>query len=234
METITKKCIVFKKNGNDPKIIELELIKYHGLFVREVSYTSGIKQFDVFIEHKGFCVNVDTINLDLEKYKESFDAVCADKINALRKIFPNNCILELFKLTKEEELYKEFSKRRKEILTNRDKREKELERKQEEIERLERQLKEKEHAELVKKSVSKWNNNQEVSNIEFLELCKLNNINIHPKTLHFIQVSLVSVSENRLNFKFRKQINSKGKIYTPKCDNFNNVLDELNRKTIKL
>lgn len=140
--------------------------------------------------------------LDLEKYKDSFDAVCADKINALRKIFPNNCILELFKLTKEEELYKEFSKRRKEILTNRDKREKELERNQEEIERLERQLKEKEHAELVKKSVSKWNNNQEVSNVEFLELCKLNNINIHPKTLHFIQVSLVSVSENRLNFKF--------------------------------
>lgn len=111
METINKKCIVFKKNGNDPKIIKLELIKYHGMFVREVSYIKYLKQFEVFLEYKDYCVNVATLNLDLEKYKESFDAVCADKINALRKIFPNNCILELFKLTKEEELYKEFSKR---------------------------------------------------------------------------------------------------------------------------
>ena len=230
METINKKCIVFKKDGNTPKVIQLELSEYCGMFVREIPDIYNNKIYEVYLEHKGYCVNVATLNLDLEKYKESFDAVCADKINALRKIFPNNCILELFKLTKEEELYKEFSKRRKEILTNRDKREKELERKQEEIERLERQLKEKDHAELVKKSVSKWNNNQEVSNVEFLELCKLNNISIHPKTLHFINVSLVSVSGNRHDFKFRKQINSKGKVYAPKYDNFCNVLDELNKR----
>lgn len=232
METITKKCILFKNNGNDTKVVKLELMKYHGMLVREVSYIQDLKQFEVFLEYKNYCVKVDTLNLDLEKYKDSFDAVCVDKINALRKMFPNNCILELFKLTKEDSLYKEFSKNRNMILLNREKRNKEIEKEREEIDKLERESAKIKHEQFINNAINKWANKMEVSNIEFMELCKLNNINIHPKTLHFIQVSLVSVSGNRINFKFRKQINSKGKIYIPKCDNFNNVLDELNRKTI--
>jgi len=232
MENITKKCIVFKNNGNDTKVLKLELMKYHGMFVREVSYIPNLKQFEVFIEYKDYCVKFDTLNLDLEKYKNEFDSVCLDKINALRKHFPNNCILELFKLTKENELYKEFSENRNLILSRQEKREKELEKYREERKKLEKEHAKIEHEQLIKKAMNKWKNKEEISNIEFLELCKLNNINIHPKTLHFIQVSLVSVSENRRNFKFRKQFNSKGKIYIPKCDNFYKVLDELNEITI--
>ena len=62
----------------------------------------------------------------MEKYKNEFDSVCLDKINALRKMFPNNCILELFKLTGENELYKEFFENRNLILAKREKREKEI------------------------------------------------------------------------------------------------------------
>ena len=233
METINKKCIVFKKDGNTPKIIQLDLIEYHGMFVREIPDICNNKMYDVYLEHKGYCVNVGTVHHDLERYKNDFEAVSNNKIIALKRVFPNRCVLELFRLTNEPELYNEFLERRNLILSKREELRAESEKEQEEIERLERQLKEKEHAELVKKSVSKWNNNQEVSNIELLELCKLNNINIHPKTLHFIQVSLVSVNGNRRDFKFRKQINSNGKVYAPKYDNFCKVLDELDIITNK-
>ena len=232
MKTISKKCIVFKNNGNDTKVINLELMEYHGMFVREVEYIPNLKQFEVFLEYKNYCVKVDLLNLDLEKYKKEFDSVCLDKINALRKMFPNNCILELLKLTNENELYKEFFENRNSILAKREKRNKEIEEERDKIEKLQKECAKKEHEQLIKMAINKWKNKEEISNIEFLELCKLNNINIHPKTLHFIQVSLVSVSENRRNFIFKKQFNSKGKIYTPKCNNFCNVLDELNAKTI--
>lgn len=231
MKTYNKKCIVFKKDGNTPKVIKLELAEYCGMYIREIPDICNNKMYEVYLEHKGYCIKVDTINLDLEKYKNDFEAVSNNKIIALKRVFPNRCVLELFRLTNEPELYNEFLERRNLILSKREELRAESGKEQEEIERLERQLKEKEHAELVKKSVSKWDNKQEISNIEFLELCKLNNISIHPKTLHFINVSLVSVSGNRHDFKFRKQINSNGKIYAPKYDNFCKVLDELDRIT---
>jgi len=227
METYNKKCIVFKKDGNTPKIIQLDLIEYHGMFVREIEDICNNKMYDVYLEHKGYCIKVDTINLDLERYKNDFDMVSNNKIISLRRMFPNRCVLELFRLTNEPELYNEFLERRNLILSKREELRAESEKEQEEMERLEQQLKKKEHDELINNSVKKWNNKQEISNIEFLELCKLNNISIHPKTLHFINVSLVSVSGNRHDFKFRKQINSNGKIYAPKYDNFCKVLDEL-------
>ena len=233
METYNKKCIVFKKDGNTPKITQLELSEYCGMFVREILDTCNNKMYEVYLEHKGYCIKVDTINLNLERYKKDFEAVSNNKITALKRMFPNRCILELFRLTNEPELYNEFLERRNLILSKREELRAESEKEQEEIERLEQQLKKKEHDELINNSIEKWNSKQEVSNIEFLELCRLNNISIHPKTLHFINVSLVSVSGNRHDFKFRKQINSNGKIYAPKYDNFCKVLDELDIITNK-
>ncbi len=231
METINKKCIVFKKDGNTPKITQLELSEYCGMYVREIPDIWNNKMYDVYLEHKGYCIKVGTVHHDLERYKNNFEAVSNNKITALKRIFPNRCILELFRLTNEPGLHDEFLAIRNLTLSKREKSRIKLEKEQEEVERMEQELKEKEHDDIIKKSVDKWNNKQEVSNVEFLELCKLNNIDIHPKTLHFINVSLVSVSGNRHDFKFRKQINSRGKVYAPKYDNFCNVLDELNKRT---
>ena len=229
METISKKCIVYKKNDNDVKVVTLELTEYHGMFVREVS-----GKFEVFLDYKGYCINVGTFDSDseLEEYKEEFESVCLDKVNALRRLRPNNRILELFKLTNENELYKEFFARRTSIFAEREKREKEFRDEREKMKKLEEERAKKDNEELIKTAINKWKNKEEISNIEFLELCKLNNISIHPRTLHFIQESLSYVSGDRREYGFKNQVNSKGRRYTPKCNNFCNVLDELSEVMI--
>lgn len=218
---ITKKCICLKTDNRTPKICNLKLLQIE----KNVFYEKYDDYYaDIYTEYKGYCVYVGGMPFNsFQKYKKELENISNDVINHLRGIFPNNCIIELFKLTNEEDLLLEFSQRREQILkikVEEKEKEKEKEREKEKQEQIKRDA-------FLLQAKDDWQGNKEITNKQLEVLCSYYNIKIPSRTLSIIRNSLITVKADREEISYKKILGKNYKFYTPSMEGVYDVICNL-------